>query len=308
MKHTEIKMKDTAKNKKNTSKMKNISRKPGTRGRWPGDKLDGPTVQLNRYNLMFYQVVMGETASGKPKVIGRDYSIHRAELEKRIRKFSTASDTFKVKFLKACKRFTWKEDILRLCPNLFKTYEIDIAMAPIGTAYQEDRILISSEHSIAFITDVPATRRRLEEANQNVSSQLISEGYLDLSAGLIERWSQLQWWHETHSPPTKPSPHEIEAKLLKQFSWDSPTKLQTNLIDTIEAMKNESPLPAVTKEEQSVMVKAADPTATLTTEERASLALGVMKKMSVMDDVQSAAAKLGSKPKRRRKRVSKPKT
>jgi len=167
-------------------------------------------VMFNRYNLLFYTTIKGKTETGKPKIVGRDYGVHVEMLESSLRSFSRSSDTYTVKFLKAVKKSSWKQDILKSCPNLIVSVPCDFADNPIGTYYQEDT---KSE----TITDVPATLHKLETANINIQQRLIADGHHHIAAGLIQRWSELK---DDPKPPAKArDPKAIEGAQLKIFSW-----------------------------------------------------------------------------------------
>jgi len=167
-------------------------------------------VMFNRYNLLYYTTVKGKTESGKPKIVGRDYGIHQETLDKSLLSFERSSDSPTVKFLKAVKKSSWKQDILKSCPHLIVSVPCDITDSPVGTYYKEDT---KSE----TITDVPATLHKLEAANINIQQRLIADGHHHIAAGLIQRWSELR---DDPKPPAKArDPKQIEGAQLKIFSW-----------------------------------------------------------------------------------------
>ena len=167
-------------------------------------------VMFNRYNLLYYTTIKGKTETGKPKIVGRDYSIHKETLDKSLRSFSRSSDTYTVKFLKAVKRSTWKQDILKSCPNLIVSVPCDFADNPIGTYYNEDT-------KSDIITDTHATLKKLEEANINIQKRLFADGHGKMVEGLIEKWEALK---DKPKPPAKAKdPKQLEADQLSMFTW-----------------------------------------------------------------------------------------
>ena len=183
--------------------------KKKTLGRQKGQSPER-VVMFNRYNLLYYTTIKGKTETGKPKIVGRDYGVHVETLEASLRSFSRSSDTYTVKFLKAVKRSTWKQDILKSCPNLIVSVPCDFADSPIGTYYNEDT---KSE----TITDVPATMEKLEQANINIQQRLLKDGHPKIVGGLIKRWGDLK---DDPRPPAKAKdPKEIEGAQIALFSW-----------------------------------------------------------------------------------------
>tara|TARA_Y100000310_G_C20673941_1_gene811789 strand:+ start:858 stop:1424 length:567 start_codon:yes stop_codon:yes gene_type:complete len=167
-------------------------------------------VMFNRYNLLYYTTIKGKTETGKPKIVGRDYSVHKETLDKNMKSFLRSSDTYTVKFLKAVKRCSWKQDILKTCPNLIVSVPVDLADTPIGTYYQEDT---KSE----IITDVHATLEKLETANINIQKRLFENGHAHVVEGLVKAWAELK---DNPRPPAKAKdPKEIEKDQLALFSW-----------------------------------------------------------------------------------------
>ena len=187
---------------------KRTKKKPS--GRQKGQQPER-VVMFNRYNLLFYTTIKGKTETGKSKIVARDYGVHKEHLDDILLSYSRSSDTVTVKFLKAVKRSTWKQDILKSCPNLFVSVDCDFSDYPIGTFYAEDT-------KSDIITDVPATMAKLEAANINIQQRLLERGHNAIVAGLIKAWGTLK---DDPKPPAKSKdPKEIENKQLSAFDWD----------------------------------------------------------------------------------------
>jgi hypothetical protein len=178
---------------------------PKRRGRKPGSS-PSEVIMLNRYTMNFYKCIK----NSKGKVIGRDYSVHSAHLAKLIKSFENSQDSQTVKFLKAVKKCSYREDIVKYVPNLIEMTTTTAKNYPIGTFYNEDTITLS-------ITDKEATTQNIINRFKEISENLIKRGMVDIHTGLLLKWGQLK---TAKLPPTKSKdPVELENKQLKAFKW-----------------------------------------------------------------------------------------
>ena len=156
------------------------------RGREKGTKLDTPVVLFNRWNLMFYSTIKGETSSGKEKVVGRDYSQHRAVYEAKHSDYLKAHDALLTKFMKSVKKATFKEDIIRDVPYFLVLIEVDDAESRVDLFEPMDT---STNH----ITDKEASFERLDKYYATALTELVDVyEKADLAAKLTDKWNTLK--------------------------------------------------------------------------------------------------------------------
>ena len=81
---------------------------------------------------------------------------------------------------------------------------------PIGTFYPEDNITL-------MITDKRITLANIDRRCEEITKQLIDDGYGKIAKGLTDKYLKLK---TAKKPPSKgKDPKEIEAEQLKAFSW-----------------------------------------------------------------------------------------
>ena len=178
---------------------------PKRRGRKPGSS-PSEVVMLNRYTMNFYKCIK----NSKGKVIGRDYSVHSAHLAKLMKSFENSHDSQTIKFLKAVKKCSYREDIVKYVPNLIQMTTTTAKDYPIGTFYGEDTITLS-------ITDKEVTTQNIIDRFKSISEELIKRGMVDIHTGLLLKWGKLK---TAKLPPTKSKdPVQIENDQLKAFKW-----------------------------------------------------------------------------------------
>ena len=156
------------------------------RGREKGTKLEAPVILFNRWNLMFYTTIKGKTSSGKEKVIGRDYSKHKAVYDDKHDDYTKAHDALITKFLKSLKKATYKEDIIRDVPYFIVLVNVKDVESKVDLFEPMDVI---TNH----ITDKEASFERLDKYYATALTELIDVyGKPDLVAKTTEKWNTLK--------------------------------------------------------------------------------------------------------------------
>lgn len=179
---------------------------PKKAGRKKGEK-PSQVIMFNRYNLQYYTTIKNDSN----QVIGRDYSVHPEHHAKLVKSAKRAIDKPVVKLLKAIKKVSYKEDILKELPQIVIYQTTKDSVAPTGTYFANDI-------EVYPIVDREETLGWLEGYVIKAQQQLISMGHNETAAGLITRWSDMK---TCSSPPSKnKDPKVVEAEQLEAFSWD----------------------------------------------------------------------------------------
>ena len=203
-------MRDVLEEQREMAKAKAKKTPPKTVGRKKGVK-PSKVVMFNRYNLMYYVTIKGLNEDGKEVIKGRDYTVHPEHLAELVKSAKRAIDKPTVKLLKAIKKVSYREDVLKHLPQLIIMSDDKDMVAPVGTYYGGDK-------ETWPIVDRDATMGWLEGAVIKAQQQLISMGHTEIAAGLITKWSELS---TCNKPPSKSKdPKVMEAEQIAAFSWD----------------------------------------------------------------------------------------